>query len=124
MLLFVIFYVLETRKRKGAEDASPKAKLAKKETKKVVRSTKTKTPTQKGATLGRKVVTRTRSYRSSIVGPSGGVGSYKPDFTEMINLITLQTFDGSWDLSKNLAAILRKSVDDLTSAIPEPNLVS
>ena len=41
----------------------------------------------------------------------------------MINLITLQTFDGSWDLSKNLAAILRKSVDDLTNTIPDPGLV-
>lgn len=41
----------------------------------------------------------------------------------MINLITLQTFDGSWDLSKNLAAILRKSVDDLTNTIPDSRLV-
>ena len=110
----------DTRKRKGASDGSPKAKQLKKDTKKSTAAKIKKTPGKKS--VARKTLSRTRSHRSSIAGPSGG-GISKPDFTDMINMITLQTFDGSWDLSKNLAAILRKTVDDLTNSIPEPRLV-
>ena len=122
----VTFHVSEIRKRKSAVDGSPKAKLLKKDTKRapVVKSPKKKTSAKKSAALKRKAMTRTRSQKSSIAGLSGGPGSSKPDFTDMINLITLQTFDGSWDLSRNLATIFRKSIDDLTNPIPEQNLVS
>ena len=42
----------------------------------------------------------------------------KVDYTHMVQVITLQTFDGSWDMSKELADVTGQSLVHLTDQSP------